>query len=98
MTKIEKYLKSAERGEFHYEVVEDDPATYTVHVEECYYKEKCVGKISYFGDGFEVETDFLQNEPMYICAIKSSRKRAREFLEKVIKNDEVNNGNNMKYR
>lgn len=36
---------------------------------------------------FEVEADWLQNEPLYIVQYRKSRKSARELAERIIRND-----------
>lgn len=97
MTFVERYNKAADRGEFKYEVLEADDFTGKIFSEECFYKGKCVGHISGSDGEFEVEVDNLKNKPVYICQYRSSRKLARELLERIIKNDEENNGKNMKY-
>jgi len=45
---------------------------------------------------FECEINLI-NEPLYVFEIRSSRKNARKFVERIIKNDIANNGKNMKY-
>lgn len=98
MTIEEKYIKSADRGDFQYQVLELDNCTGKILVEECLYKCKAIGIIRNSCEEYEVEVDDLENEPLYIFQIRSSRKSARELLEKIIKNDKLNNGKNAKYR
>lgn len=98
MTIEERYIKAADRGEFQYSVVEADDCTGKILKEECTYKGKAVGTITNILDEYEIETDRLNHEPNYILEYRNSRKSARELLERIIKNDEVNNGKNLKYR
>ena len=97
MTFEERYIKSANKGDFQYSVTEADDCTGKIYTEECRYKGKCVGIIRNDCDQFEEEVDDLHHEPSYICQFRSSRKAARELLERIILNDELNNGKNMKY-
>lgn len=93
------YIKSANRGDFQWEVVEynDDGG---VDVETCTYKgesiDASITKIS--NNEYEVEIDWLSNEPSYIVQTRSSRKFARELAERIIRNDKEGNWEkNLKY-
>jgi hypothetical protein len=97
MTIEERYIKAADRGEFQYEVLETEDWSGKIIAEECTYREKAVGIIRSGSDEYEVEVDNLNHEPSYVYGIRGSRKSARELLERIIKNDEANNGKNMKY-
>lgn len=98
MTIEERYIKSANRGDFQYQVLEADDCTGKIYYEECLYKGKAVGTINTASGEFEVNVDNLQHEPTFICEFRSSRKAARELLERIIKNDELDNGKNLKYK
>jgi len=98
MTIEERYIKAADRGEFQYSVIEADDWSNKILKEECTYKGKAVGTITNILEEFEVETDRLNHEPTYILEYRNSRKSARELLERIIKNDEANNGRNLKFK
>ena len=96
---VDAYIKAANRGDFQYEVAECDDYG-GISVEECKYKGKglnaTITKID--KNEYEVEVDDLLNEPFYICQTRSSKRLARELLEKIIINDR--NGsweNNLRY-
>lgn len=95
MTYVEKYINASNRGEFVYEVREETD-TGGVFLEECKYKDRWRASIRNYGQEFVAEIN-LDNEPFLIEATRSCRKRAREFVERVLKNDFENNGKNMKY-
>jgi hypothetical protein len=97
MTFEERYIKAADRGEFQYEVLEVDDCTGKIIAEECKYKGKAVGIIRNSCGEFEIEIDNLNNDPSYIFETRSNRKSARELLERIIKNDESNNGKNLMF-
>lgn len=98
MTIEERYMKSSDRGEFKYEVLEADEWTGRIALEECIYNGKSVGTIRNNCGEYEVEIDNLINDPVYIFETRSSRKLARQLLERIINNDISNNGKNNKYR
>ena len=96
---IDAYIKAANRGDFRYEVAECDEYG-GISIEECKYKGKglnaTITKIDI--NEYEIETGDLLNEPFYICQTRSSKRLARELLERIIINDREGNWQkNMKY-
>ena len=93
------YIKAANRGDFQWEVLESNDFG-LVQEETCTYKGKstCI-TVRMSGDKeFEVEADWLQNEPLYIVQYRKSRKSARELAERIIRNDREGNWQkNLKY-
>lgn len=89
---VNAYIKAANRGDFHYEVAECD-AYGGILVEECTYKGKglnaTITKMA--TNEYEIEIGDLLNEPFYICQTRSSKRLAREFLERMIVNDREGN-------
>ena len=93
------YIKSANRGDFQWEVVEYNDYG-GVDVETCTYKGESIdAKITKINNSeYEVEVDWLLNEPSYIVQTRNSRKSARELAERIIINDrEGNCSKNLKY-
>ena len=83
---LTNYAKFCDRGDFRWSPT--DCNHLRVFEEECTYKgEGCSAIIRSQPDGYDIEIDNLQHEPMYICAERKSRKSAREFVERVIRND-----------
>lgn len=96
---VDAYIKAANRGDFKWQPFEVDNWTGQVLEEGCTYKgkEMAVKISSSAWDNFEVEID-LENEPYSINVCRASRKSAREFAERVIRNDmEGNWQKNLKY-
>ena len=96
---VNAYIKAANRGDFQYEVAECDDFG-GILVEECKYKGKGLNaKITKMDKNeYEIEIDDLLNEPLYICQTRSSKRLARELLERIIINDRDGNWQkNMKY-
>lgn len=96
---VDAYIKAANRGDFRYEVAEYDEYG-GILAEECRYKGRALhAKITKTATNeYEIETDDLLNEPFYICQIRSSKRLARELLERIIINDRKGNWQkNMKY-
>lgn len=93
------YVKAANRGDFQWYPIEEDDWTGQVLEEGCEYKGKCAGvRISGTKGEYEIEIDGLENEPLYICDTRSSRKSARMFAERTIRNDrEGSSKANLKY-
>ena len=85
---VNAYIKAADRGDFQYEVAECDDYG-GIMVEECKYKGKglnaTITKVD--KNEFQIEIDDLFNAPFYICQSRSSKRLARELLERVIIND-----------
>lgn len=96
---LNAYAKAADRGDFQWYPLEEDGWTGQVFEEGCDYKGKCAGvRISGSKGEFEIEIDGLENEPLYICDTRASRKSAREFAERIIRNDrEGSPAKNLKY-
>lgn len=94
----DNYVKAANRGDFQWYPLEEDDWTGRIIAEGCDYKGKGAGvRISGSDGEFEVEID-LDNEPTYICDTRSSRRSAREFAERIIRNDkEGSPEKNLKY-
>lgn len=93
------YIKAANRGDFQWEVTECNDFG-LVQEETCTYKGKCVGVSVRIGNDndFEVEVDWLTNEPLYIIQYRKSRKSARELAERIVRNDREGNWEkNLKY-
>ena len=90
MTAIEKYIQGSKRGEFQWNVIE--AGTYgesnTVDVEETILEGR-QGKITRHNlKEFEAEVDNLKVKPLnYDCNEFTSRKSARSWCERKIKND-----------
>ena len=96
---VDAYIKAANRGDFQYEVAECDDCG-GIAVEECKYKGKGLNAMITKRDNneYEIEIYDLFNEPFYICQTRSSKRLARELLERVIINDRKGNWQkNMKY-
>lgn len=96
---IDAYLKAADRGDFQWSPIDTDAWTGQVISEECEYKGKgCNTKITRTSkDEYEIEIT-LDNEPYYICDYRSSRRSAREYVERIIRNYKSGNWQkNMKY-
>lgn len=98
MNYVDKYLESAKRGDFQYECVEttDSYGNGGCKIETVRYKDRYATITRLTSDEFECEIDLL-HDPVYIVDYRSSRKNARNFVERIIKNDIENNGKNLKY-
>ena len=99
MNYVEKYLKSANRGNFQYSCIEttDSYGCGGCKVEEVTYEGRHAKITKYGLNEFECEID-LKNEPYYIIEIRANRSNARNFVEKIIMNDIKNNEKNLKYK
>lgn len=95
---IDAYTKAANRGDFQWYPIEEDDWTGQVLEEGCDYKGKGAGvRISGTKGEYEIEID-LENDPTYICETRASRKSAREFAERIVRNDrEGMSEKNLKY-
>ena len=87
MTIEERYLKSADRGDFQYEVLDADDSTGKILSESCKYKGKYVGNIRNNGDNFEIEINELPISKEYFLDYRMSRRSARNLIERIIRND-----------
>ena len=87
-TNFNTYFKSANRGDFQWSPIDIDDWTGQILSEECTYKGQGVNVVvSGCKGNFTIDIDHLIPKPYYICDFRSSRKSAREFAERIIKND-----------
>lgn len=96
---VDAYIKSANRGDFQWYPLETDNFTGQIVHESCTYKGEGidVNIIGTKGE-YDIEIDGLTHEPFYLFDTRASRKSAREYAERIIKNDR--NGDwkkNLKY-
>lgn len=88
MTIIERYLKSAKRGEFNWYVLEagEFGESNSIDLEEVALKGR-IGKIRRYGSKeYEAEVDLL-DEPFCDCKLFTSRLNARKWCERSIMKD-----------
>lgn len=88
MGNLEKYLQCAKRGEFEWECIEttDGIGMGGVLREETRLEGRSASILKEHGDEFLVEIE-VKNEPYIYEEYKASRKGARMFAERMIKQD-----------